>query len=536
MATAAELVARRLYEAGCRHAFGMPGGEVLTLMKALQDAGLEFVMVKHENAGGYMAEGTFHRTGAPGVLLSTIGPGVSNAVNVVANAAQDRVPLIFLSGCVDAAEAQTYNHQVFDHVALMKSVAKASFTLLDGAVDVIVDKAVAIAMDGRPGPVHIDVPTPLARREQPDAKPARRVRPAPAAPAPGPDLDRARALLAGAERPIMIAGVEALEHDAVDTVASLARDFAIPLVTTYKAKGILPEDDPLALGGWGLSPLGDKHVLPLIDTADLILLAGYDPIEMRSSWVAPWDPAKTPVIEFAGTPNTHYVHQATLSFIGNVRAGLTALRDGVTPREVWPNGAPRETRNALTAAFPTDEAWGPAAICDEANRLLPDDAIVAVDTGAHRILLSSVWKCRRPHTLIQSTAFGSMGCGLPLAIGAKLADPDRAVVAFTGDGGLEMILGELATLRDRKLPIVVVVFVDASLALIELKQRADGMENLGVDFGRTDFAAVARALGGNGVDVDNRADLAAALRDGLAADAFTVIAAHIERGVYDGRF
>ena len=533
--TAAQLIAKRLYEAGCRHAFGIPGGEVLTMMQALQDAGLEFVLVKHETAGGFMAEGTFHATGAPGVLLATIGPGITNAVNVVANAAQDRVPLILLTGAFDAAQAQSYTHQVLDHVALMKTVAKASFTLVDGAVDVIIDKAVSIAMDPRPGPVHIDVPTLLAPIEQKITAFTRRVQPAPMAPAPGPDLTFARNLLAGAQRPIMIAGVEVLEHDAADTVAALARDFSIPLITTYKGKGILCEDDDLALGGWGLSPLGDSHVLPLIATADLILLAGYDPIEMRTSWVTPWRADQAPVIEFAAVANTHYVHQASLSFIGDIGAGLRALREDVAPRDVWPDGEPGKTRKALAAAFPIDEEWGPAAICDELRRTLRDDALVSVDTGAHRILLNCMWKCRQPHTLIQSSAFGSMGCGLPLAIGAKLSDPDRDVVAVTGDAGLEMILGELATLRDRKLTVVVVVFVDASLTLIEMKQRASGMDNLGVDFERTDFAAVARALGGNGVNVDNRADLATAVRDGLAADRYTVIAAHIARNAYDGK-
>ena len=359
--------------------------------------------------------------------------------------------------------------------------------------------------------------------------------PAPVAPASGPDLDFARKLLRNAERPVLIAGVEVLEHDAADTVAAFARDFSIPAITTYKAKGVLPENDPLSLGGWGLSPLGDSHLLPLVETSDLILLAGYDPIEMRSSWVKAWDVEKTAVIEFSGVPNTHYVHQASLSFIGNVGAGIATLRKGVEPHPVWSNGAPLETRKVLAEAFPTDEAWGPAAICDEVNRLLPDDAIASVDTGAHRILLSSVWRAKKPHTLIQSSALCTMGCALPLAMGAKLADPSRPVVAFTGDAGLEMILGELATLRDLRLPVVTVVFVDASLALIEMKQRASGMGNLGVDFGKTAFAAVACALGGNGVDVDNRSDLASAVSDGLTAGTFTVIAAHIDRTAYDGR-
>jgi acetolactate synthase-1/2/3 large subunit len=129
-----------------------------------------------------------------------------------------------------------------------------------------------------------------------------------------------------------------------------------------------------------------------------------------------------------------------------------------------------------------------------------------------------------------------MGCALPLAMGAKLAAPQRPVVAFTGDAGLEMVLGELATLRDLRLNVVVVVFVDASLAMIELKQRQVGLRNLGVDLGETDFAAVARAMGGIGVAVTDRAALRAAVSEGLAADTFTVIAAAIGRRAYDGRF
>jgi acetolactate synthase-1/2/3 large subunit len=470
---------------------------------------------------------------------------MANAVNVIANAEQERVPLIYITGCVDPAEAQGgtqpgYTHQVFDHRAVLEPITKATFTAEDGAVDTLIERALAIATEGRPGPVHIDLPVSLAAKEQPTARAPVMARPAPAAapsaPAAGPALEAARAALARATRPILIAGSELLFQDAAGAAADFAREFAIPVITTYKAKGVLPEDDALALGGAGLSPLADKHVLPLIGTADLIVLAGYDPIEMRHAWCDPWDPDRVPVIEFAAAPNAHGVHRVSQCFAGDIAAGLAALRDGIAPRETWSNGAPAETKRALAAAFPSDETWGPAAIVDEVRAVLPGHGIATVDSGAHRILLSQIWRCSRPHTLLQSSALGSMGCALPLAIGAKLAAPETPVVAFTGDAGLEMVLGELATLRDMKLPVVVVVFVDASLALIELKQRAVGLANTGVDFGKTDFAAVARALGGRGIDARSRAELRQAVEEGLNADTFTVIAAHIDRGVYDGRF
>jgi len=372
-------------------------------------------------------------------------------------------------------------------------------------------------------------------REQADTGPVHPLRRAAAAPADGPALAAARAHLAAARRPLMLVGLEVLAQGAAQAVAAFARDYAIPVITTYKAKGVVPEDDALALGGAGLSPLADTHLLPLIEASDCILLAGYDPIEMRQGWCDPWDPESVPVIEFTAAPNPHGVHRASMTFVGDIGAGLGALR-ALEPRPTWPDGAPARAREALGAAFDAGEAWGPAAIVDEVRRALPANGVATVDSGAHRILLSQVWRCPAPRGLLQLTGLCTMGCALPLAIGAKVAAPERPLVAFTGDAGLEMVLGELATLRDLKLPVVVVVFVDAALALIEMKQRKAQLSSLGVDFGATDFAAVARALGGNGIAVDNRRDLARALDEGLAAETFTVIAARIAPRAYDGRF
>ncbi len=537
MSTAADIIARRLYAAGCRDAFGIPGGEVLTMMNALEAAGIRFHLVKHENNGGFMAEGTHHATRAPGILLATVGPGVVNAINVVANAWQDQVPLVFLTGRIDADQVETYTHQVFDHNAVLAPITKASFTAAEGAVDVIIDKAVNIALDDAPGPVHINMPIRLAAAEEPGDGTPKRARPAPMAPAGGPELEAARTALGAAERPLMIAGVDVLHHGAADEVADFARRFSMPVITTYKAKGVLPEDDALALGGHGLSPKSFKVLQPLVESADLIVLAGYNPIEMRIDWRDAWKPgASQTVLEFASTANTHYVHQASHTFIGHVGAGLERLGDGINLGAVWSNGAPGAVRNELRAAFPRDEVWGPAAVIDAVRRALPRDGVVGIDTGAHRILASQQWECYAPRTMLQSTALCTMGVALPIAIGHKIAKPDVPVLAFTGDAGLEMVLGELATARDLKLPIVVVVFVDRSLALIELKQRDMGFDNLGVDFKGTDFAAVADAMGGVGVVATDRNSVERAVDEGLGRDTFTVIACPIGEKAYDGRF
>lgn len=534
MATAAEIVARRLYDAGCRFAFGIPGGEVLTLMKALDEAGIEFILTKHENAAGFMAQGTYFADGAPGILLATIGPGVANAINVIADADQDRVPLIFLTGCIEAADAATHTHQIFDHRAVLDPITRATFTLLDGAADVIIDKALAKALDGQPGPVHVDVPIPVAEAVQSGPAMPRRVPLTPSVPT-GPDLETAKSWLAQAERPLMVVGVDVLNDGASDVVASMAADFSIPVITTYNAKGVIPEDHDLALGGAGLSPKADAHLIPFMANSDLVILAGYDPIEMRRGWRNPW-PADTHVVDISAVPNTHYMHQGSLNFVGHMGATLEALRDGVEPRATWLGGAPAALKSALREDFGGDEEWGPAAVVDAVRKALPREGVATVDTGAHRILLDHVWESYAPRGLLQSTGLGTMGCALPLAMGHRLAKPEVPVVVFTGDAGLEMTLGELATLRDLGGPLPIVVFVDRSLALIELKQRASGYANLAVDFGGTNFAAVAEAFGGVGVNAGDRTALMSAMTDAIARDIFTIIACDIGERPYINRF
>ena len=208
---AADVLAARLYDEGCRLAFGMPGGEVLTLVDALERAGIRFVLCKHENAAAFMAEGAWHRTGAPAILVATVGPGALNGVNAVANAHQDRVPMIVLSGCVDADEVQTYTHQVLDQTQVFAPITKATFTLNTGAAHVIADKAVTIAVEGRPGPVHIDVPISVADTPVAPDIPTRRARATPVIPAPAA-MAEMRAHLAISKRPVLIVGVDALNQ------------------------------------------------------------------------------------------------------------------------------------------------------------------------------------------------------------------------------------------------------------------------------------------------------------------------------------
>ena len=543
--TAAKTIASKLYDLGCRNAFGMPGGEVLVVMQALDEAGVNFTLCKHENAAGFMAEGSWHATGAPGILLTTIGPGLANGLNSVANAYQEQVPLFVISGCVEDSEAQSFTHQIIDQKALLEPITKAHFQIAKGNAEIIMDKAIAIALADPPGPVHIDVPHNIAASELEILANSL------ALPKPGiwpqcAQLEQARAKLQDAKRPIMLAGIGAVHHNAGAEIQKLCEAHSMPLVTTYKAKGIMDENHPLALGGHGLSPLSDAIILPLLAKSDCIILAGYDPIEMRSAWINPWN--RHNAIDIIHADIQHGMHGAELRFVGDVAGSLSALGNALQPaNSSWPDDEIAKAKSSLNKAFGAPREWGPHKVFEIARAKLPTDGVATIDSGAHRILASQMWKCFSPRTLLQSTAFCTMGVSLPLAIGYQRAiylnndasPPSQArksVVVFVGDAGLEMVIGELATLRNLGLPVVILVLVDNSLALIELKQSRNNLPNLGVDFAASDLVSIARAYGGNADWIEDEKTFERALDEALTADQFTLLACKIDKKQYAGAF
>lgn len=515
--------------AGVKTAFGIPGGETLTLMEALHAAGLRFVLARHETGAGLMAEGLHHATGAPGLLVATVGPGVANCPNAVAQASLDRVPLVVVTGNVATTHGTSFTHQVFDQIALLRPLVKASFALRPDTAARDIALGIALATSGRPGPVHLDLPLDVA--ESPCA-PVPTVK-APARPAP--DVAAACARLAAARRPLVIVGMEALAAP----VRGLVERLGAPTLSTYKALGGLPSSHPRWVGAAGLSPKADAVLLPLVQEADVVVLAGYDAIEMRSGWLEPFAD-DTFVIDVSVASSPPPEHRTDHRLVGDVAATLEALTRGLPTPPTPPSdaawaGRGTATREALAEAFATPQAWGPASVIGALRDAVAPETFVTVDTGAHRILLSQMWRAERPGRLLQSTGLCTMGYAVPTAIGAALG-ADAPVVAVVGDGGFEMALGELATARDLGVDLSIVVIDDRSLALIEKKQRARGYANYGVDFGATgsDYVRLVEAFGGTG----QRFATAAALRDWLRTPHRGVRLAHcsVDRRAYDDRF
>lgn len=528
---AVDLIAKRLLEAGVQRAFGIPGGEILALMEALRAVGIAFVTARHETAAGLMAEGFAAHTGGPALLLVTVGPGLSNAVNAVANALLDRVPLLVLSASLGAPSRARITHQVFDQQALLAPVSKASLRAQRGEIDATLQRALALALAEPRGPVHVELPLEsLAGEELPTE--------ATAAAAPRCDAVVAAemaALLARAERPLVLAGLESTQERAPTALRHLLHALDAPLLTTYKAKGVLDEHSPRAISAIGLSPRADAIARGLLQAADTVLLVGYDPVEMRASYVEPFAPA-TRVLELAASPRTHAMHRAELTLCGDLAAGLDRVRAGLpgAPRARWLGDIPAVTRAALQAQFAPGSGFSPQAVVETLSRLVPPHVRLTVDTGAHRIVFSQAFRARSPGQALQSNGLCTMGYALPTAIGLALASREP-VLALMGDGGFDMVAGELATLRDLELPVTLVIFDDQSLALIDVKQSEQWLPRCGVWSGATDHVAVARAYGGRGVRVHDVKGLEHALGEALARRrGFSLISCSLERGAYVG--
>jgi len=532
----ADIVAKTVYAYGVRHAFGVPGGEVVTLIDALQAAGITFNLTRHETSAAIMAAGASTISGNPELLVTTVGPGLANAVNGIADAVQERVPLIVISGIVDRATRARYTHQVIDHAQLLRPLVKASFEIEPESAASTVARALAIAASEPMGPVHLDLSPFVAASVSPSAfvpKAPKRFITSASGMDPGVRLLAER--IRTADRPLLLVGLETARNQAGPALQHLAETIGAPVITTYKAKGIIPEDHPLALGGAGLSPLADKILLPLIEKADLVLAFGYDPIEMRLGWLD-FVADQTKLFDISKARPDHAMHHAGTWLSAEPRSVLQALNGSLVERKTWASGEPTAAKAALERVFSTKDAWGPHAIVDQLNEAAGPDGLVTVDSGAHRILLSQKWRAAKPLSLLQSAGFCTMNAALPLAIGAKVADPSRRVFAVMGDGGLEMGIGELATVRDLGLSLTIVLFQDRSLALIAMKQASAGLAPAGVTLGETDFAAIAFGFGGYGVNVETIDDFRNELEAAGRRKSFSLIACRFDASAYDGAF
>ncbi len=527
---AADAIVGALAGAGTRLMFGVPGGGPnLDVVGAATAAGLRFVLAHGETAAAIMAASYADLTGAPGSVLVTRGPGLASAVNGIAHAALDRLPVVVIADTVPAADAGRISHQLIDQAALGRSVAKAARTVGGPHAAQAAESLVREALAAPAGPViaTIDdsatvddsaalddnaastVPSRNQESTMVDDAAGYGGNEAAEALAEAPPAAEALAeALRTARRPVLLLGSAAIAHTGAVRKALAGRD--IPALHTYRARGILPDDGADAAG----LVTGGTMEWPLLDAADLIVGLGVDEAEMIP---ARWDYAARTILVTGPEGSRGYFTGATALRLPLERALDVLARGG---GHDWPPGTGRAVkadavRRLLAAASAAPVAPGrlaPQQVAAAVRAETPPETIATVDAGAHMLVAMPLWEVPEPRRLLISSGLATMGYALPAAIAAALCAPQVPVVAFTGDGGLGMTLAEVETAVRLGLRIVVVVFNDAALSLIQIKQRPAGQGGQeAVRYRRTDFAAAALAMGAAGDAFGTERDLAAAL-------------------------
>jgi len=498
-------LARVLREAGGTILFGLPGGGPnLDVVGAAEAEGLRFVLAHAETEAAIMAATYGLLTGSPAAVVATRGPGAASLANGAAQATLDRFPLVAVTDTVPVAQRERVAHQRIDQRALLAPVSKVSATI--GADTPTGRLADLVAAAGRwpYGTVHLDYDP--SAPEPPGAAPPGPDPAGPHATGPAPDaIAAARAVLAGTTRPLVLVGVEAAVQ--ADRIRPLLEQAGCPVLTTYQAVGVVPTEGGLHAGLFTNGALET----PVLDAADVVVAVGLDAVEPIP---APWR-SPVPVIRLSAVPERDPYLPATAEVVGDLAASLAALGlDG----SGWPADAAAGLREAARAVIrrcePTTGGLGPVTVVDVVARHAPPLLTVTVDAGAHFLAVMPVWPVDRAHRLLISNGLATMGFAVPAAIGAALARPGEPVLAFVGDGGLSMTLAELETLARLQLPVTVVVFNDAALSLIEIKQQATHGGSEVVRYRPVDFAATARAAGVAGDVVDSADQLAWLLSGG----------------------
>ncbi len=460
--TIADYLAKKLYNSGVRHVFGVPGGASIPWIEAFRNAGIEFVLTTGEAAAGIMADVTYRLTGIPGVCQATFGPGATNIATGTGCAFLDRSSVIVLTSEMDNTMIKRTTQMNIDHQALFRPLTKATFRLRPDNTPEILSEALKICREEYPGPVHIGLPADIAGavtdsipEDETDTKEYRN----------SGNPENIRSLLEKSRRPLIAAGLTARRLGIQPLLLRFLEKYNIPVVLTPMAKGIINENHP-SYAGVLFHSLSD-YLEELYHKTDLIIGIGYDPVEYNyESWIPEvplihFDtrvtdmPATIDALQFAGSPADWF------SILGNLNPGYIIREHSVI----------KGIRDEMLSVFEGFTGhFGPVSALKILKEELPADAIISVDVGSHLHLAGQYWETRGKGNLIISNGWSGMGFGIPSTIAAAISKPFVRSVCITGDGGFLMCAGEMMTVRRNNLPVIIVVLSDGELNLIKLKQ------------------------------------------------------------------
>jgi len=529
----AELIVRLLERQGIRTIAGIPGGAILPLYDALAaSTEIRHVLARHEQGAGFIAQGMARVSGRPEVCFASSGPGATNLVTAIADARLDSIPLIAITGQVPLSMIGTDAFQEVDIYGMTVPVTKHNFLVRSAheLLDVI-PEAFRIAMSGRPGPVLVDVPKDVQnQRVQFEAWP----QPVVAEPNRPLDLkaiEEAAQMINDAEQPVLYLGGGVVHSGASALAVTLAEQAGLPTTTTLMALGTMPSDHPLSIGMLGMHAA--RYTNFVLEEADLLICVGARFDDRAIGRAAQFCP-RARIIHIDIDPSEHNkIKAAHVAIQGDVGQVLEALlpRIKVRLRKRWLSHV-----DSLKVRFPLqmpglEDARSHYGLIQAVAACLDDDAIVTTDVGQHQMWVAQAYPFGRERQWLTSGGLGTMGFGLPAAIGAALAAPERTVVCFSGDGSIKMNIQELATLAEEGLKVKIVLMNNQSLGLVYQQQNLFyGKRVFASKYrGAPDFTKIAEGFGIQSLDLDQVQNPRSALAQALAAPGPCLIHASIDR-------
>ena len=528
MTKGSDLLVAALENEGVDFIFGVPGEENLDVVESLRKSRITLVLTRHEQTAAFMAATHGRLTGRPGVCISTLGPGALNLVTGAAYAYLGAMPMILLTGQKGIMTSRQARFQIVDMIATMRPLTKSTRQIVStGSIPTLVRDAFRVAMEERPGPVHLELPEDIAGEEAPDL-PMVPPHPIEQPIAPPSALDRAAEMILKAERPLVMLGAASSRPRLSAGLTDFIARTQIPFFNTQMGKGTVAGGHNLYLGTAALSERDYVH--EAIDRADLIITIGHDTIEKPPFLMGRDGPQ---VIHISYTPaNVEQVYFPHAELVGDVGPSLALLADRLEGK-LKTASALASLREGILARI-TDRATEgrfpptPQRIVHDVRQVMPEDGIVALDNGMYKIWFARNYRTWVPNTVLLDNALATMGAGLPSAMMAAMLYPDRRVLAVCGDGGFMMNSQELETAVRLKLNLVVLILDDNGYGMIRWKQAVDNFSDWGLTFGNPDFVKYAEAYGAKGSRVEATEDLAPVLEAAFKGGGVHVVTVPID--------
>lgn len=507
---ASEVFVKALENEGVEYIFGVPGEENIDFLEAVRRSKIKFILTRHEQGAGFMADVYGRLTGKAGVCLATIGPGATNLLTAIADANLDRAPLVAITGQADTHRMHKESHQFIDIVSMLKPVTKWNTSISrPEIVAEAVRKAFKIAEAEKPGATHLEFPEDVAVEEclKPEFFDIRKVR------RPAPDykaVNIAMEMIKNSKKPLILAGNGTIRKRATKQLRILLEKTQLAVCNTFMAKGAAGYKYEQNLFTIGLQ--SRDHVTCAIEESDLIIAIGYDIVEYSPQFWNPDGSKKIIHIDFEPAEVDYWYHPE-VEIVGDIASTLWELNEKINDDFPKNKGkfAVKHRRRIIDEIHEHDNnnvfPFKPQKILHDIRAVMNDDDILISDVGAHKMWIARMFIAHEPNCCLISNGFASMGIALPGGVAAKMIFPERKVLTVSGDGGFLMNIQELETAVRMKAATVNIVWSDCTFGLIEWKQQNKFGHAFGTRFNNPDWVKLAKSFGAVGIKVNKGDDL-----------------------------